>query len=373
MLALAALVVDARSATPSTAQTRRASPWRTCSRSGRSPAVSRLPSRPPDAGSPTSSPTWTTSGTCRRGGRPARVSADARQRRPGAPRALTSGAAHSSFPGLVARRPPPRVHPRGEGHGPRGDLGCGARPDDAGRRHVHGAHRAGAAVGSVGQDADRRGGAAGSAGRAVPRAIGQEHRRAHPRRSVLHRHATRRRWSSIDVTSGATTALTPTPIVLRSFQLSPTGPSHPLRRAESRRRWASSARSRTTRSCWPCRRPARAPRRARKLTERGRFSWAPDGQRLIVRSRRHADGAAGRRAARRSRGSRRSRSRSASRCGRPIASRFATLVADPSVTDPELEPVKPGMYTTAQPFMDLYLVAGRRLVEEPHRAASPIR
>ena len=83
--------------------------------------------------------------------------------------------------------------------------------------------------------------------------------------------------------------------------------------------------------------------------------------------------AAGRGRRGRSRGSRRSRCRSASRCGRPIASRFATLVADPSVTDPELEPVKPGMYTTAQPFMDLYLVAGRRLVEEPHGAASPIR
>ena len=41
----------------------------------------------------------------------------------------------------------------------------------------------------------------------------------------------------------------------------------------------------------------------------------------------------------------------------PDGSRFATLVADPSVTDPELEPVKPGMYTTAQPFMDVYVVA----------------
>ncbi len=40
----------------------------------------------------------------------------------------------------------------------------------------------------------------------------------------------------------------------------------------------------------------------------------------------------------------------------PDRKRFATLIADPSVTDPELEPVKPGMYTTAQPFMDVYLV-----------------
>src|SRR6185295_17876403 len=40
----------------------------------------------------------------------------------------------------------------------------------------------------------------------------------------------------------------------------------------------------------------------------------------------------------------------------PDGSRFATLVADPTIADPELEPVKPGMYTTAQPFMDLYVV-----------------
>ena len=55
---------------------------RTCSRSGRSRAASRWRSRRPGAGSRTSSPTWTTSGTCRRGGRPATSRADARQRRP---------------------------------------------------------------------------------------------------------------------------------------------------------------------------------------------------------------------------------------------------------------------------------------------------
>ena len=53
---------------------------------------------------------------------------------------------------------------------------------------------------------------------------------------------------------------------------------------------------------------------------------------------------------------RRSRSRSSEPVWSPDGSRFAALVADPSVTDPELEPVKPGMYTTAQPFMDLYVV-----------------
>src|SRR5439155_19777241 len=35
----------------------------------------------------------------------------------------------------------------------------------------------------------------------------------------------------------------------------------------------------------------------------------------------------------------------------PDGTRFAALVADPTVIDPEIEPVKPGMYTIAQPFM----------------------
>lgn len=41
----------------------------------------------------------------------------------------------------------------------------------------------------------------------------------------------------------------------------------------------------------------------------------------------------------------------------PGASHFVTLVADTSVTDPEVEPQQPGMFSIARPFMDLYLVA----------------
>ena len=39
----------------------------------------------------------------------------------------------------------------------------------------------------------------------------------------------------------------------------------------------------------------------------------------------------------------------------PDGTRFAALVADPTVTDPEIEPAKPGMYSIAQPFMDLHV------------------
>lgn len=41
----------------------------------------------------------------------------------------------------------------------------------------------------------------------------------------------------------------------------------------------------------------------------------------------------------------------------PGSERFLTLVEDPSQQDPEIEPVKPGMYTIARPFWDLYLVS----------------
>ena len=40
----------------------------------------------------------------------------------------------------------------------------------------------------------------------------------------------------------------------------------------------------------------------------------------------------------------------------PDGTRFATLVADDSIHDPEVEPGQPGMYSIARPFIDLYVV-----------------
>src|SRR6185295_8792318 len=100
-----------------------------------------------------------------------------------------------------------------------------------------------------------------------------------------------------------------------------------------------------------------APAAAVKLAERGRFSWSPGGAQLVfVKNGKlmvlPPDGRG------EARPWRDSFTLAASEpVWSPDGSRFATLVADPSIADPELEPVKPGMYTTAQPFMDLYVVA----------------
>jgi len=102
--------------------------------------------------------------------------------------------------------------------------------------------------------------------------------------------------------------------------------------------------------------PGSKPAAARKLADRGRYSWSPDGKELVFTK-------GGRLVVAPVEGGEPKPWReSYSFVGEPVwapgGSRFATLIADPSVTDPELEPVKPGMYTTARPFNDVYVVGG---------------
>ena len=157
---------------------------------------------------------------------------------------------------------------------------------------------------------------------------------------------------SVNVTTGATTTLTPDPIVLRSFQLSPTG-RHILYVAPSPDTLGIIGKEQNDTFVLSV--PAAGPGTARKLTERGRISWA-DGERLsFVRGGRlmlmPADGSAEAKpwldSLKLSMGE---------PAWSPDRKRFATLIADPSVSDPEIEPGKPGMYTIARPFMDLYVV-----------------
>jgi dipeptidyl aminopeptidase/acylaminoacyl peptidase len=165
--------------------------------------------------------------------------------------------------------------------------------------------------------------------------------------------------TSIDVLSGASAPLTSDAVVLRSFQVSPTG-RHVIYVAPAPETLGVIGKEQndtfvlSIETAGGARREARKP--AWKLADRSRFSWAPDGEHLLfVKSGRlmslRADG-----------GSEAKPWLDAFKLAvsepewSPDRSRFAALVADPSVTDPEVEPVKSGMYTTAQPFMDVYVV-----------------
>jgi dipeptidyl aminopeptidase/acylaminoacyl peptidase len=161
---------------------------------------------------------------------------------------------------------------------------------------------------------------------------------------------------AIDVASGTSTTLTASPIVLRSFRLAPTG-AHALYVAPDPATLGIIGKEQNDTFVLPINLAAGSkPAAARKLADRGRYSWSPDGKQLVfLKSGRLV-------AAPVEGGAPKPWRESYALAGEPIwapdGSRFATLVADPSVTDPELEPVKPGMYTTARPFNDVYVVSG---------------
>lgn len=157
----------------------------------------------------------------------------------------------------------------------------------------------------------------------------------------------------VDASTGASTALVNGPIVLRSFRLSPTG-QHLFYVAPTPETLGVIGKEQNDTFIVPISPGAvGAPRR---VSERGRFSWSPDGTQLLFASmgRLMALPVAGGEATP-------WRDRLTLPVSEPIwspdGSRFVALVPDPSIVDPELEPVKPGMYTTAQPFMDAYLVS----------------
>lgn len=161
--------------------------------------------------------------------------------------------------------------------------------------------------------------------------------------------------TAVDVASGRSTRLMQEPIVLRSFQIAPSG-DRLLYVSPEPETLGVIGRERNDTFVLPID-VTNAPRpMPRKLSERGRFFWAPDGHRLLFAK-------SGKLMALPADASGEAKpwlETFTLNVGEPIwapdRSRFAALVADPSVTDPEIEPAAAGMYTIAQPFMDLYIV-----------------
>lgn len=163
--------------------------------------------------------------------------------------------------------------------------------------------------------------------------------------------------TAIDAATGRARALTTAPAVLRSFRVSPAG-GRILYVSPAPETLGVIGKEQNDTFVLPIDlADGGKPSAPARLPERGRISWSPDGRQLLfVKS--------GRLMALPGDGSGEAkpwREKLTLPVGEPVwspdGSRFAALVADPTVTDPELEPVKPGMYTTAQPFMDVYIVA----------------
>ena len=272
--------------------------------------------------------------------------------RPGAPRALTIGASHSAFPVWS----------------PDGRRLAFVREEQSGGRVViWDAERD--VLTPVGEPFTARAYLAPQwepSGRSVIVAVPLPDRQAQPYRVRVVKSADARipgdqfftderraLLTAIDATTGTATPLMSDQAVLRSFQLSPTGRDLLFVSADPA---TLGVIGREQNDTFVLSIAGARPAMPRKLTERGRFTWSPDGTHLLF-----AKG--GRLMTMSVDGGpaapwRESFTLSTSEpVWSPVGTRFAALVADPAVSDPEIEPVRPGMYTIAQPFMDLYVVS----------------
>jgi len=272
--------------------------------------------------------------------------------RPAAPRALTSGTTHSSFPAWS----------------PDGRRLAFVREDPSGGRVViWDADRD--AMTPVGDPLSARVYLAPQwtpSGASLVVAVAQPDRQPQPYRVRVVKNTDARvpgdqfftderraLLTEIDAGTGKATALASEAAVVRSFRLSPTGRDVLFVSPDPA---TLGVIGKEQNDAFVLAIAGARPASPRKLAERGRFTWAPDSAHLLF-----AKGG---------------RLMSLPIAGGPAApwreaftlavsepiwspdgTRFAALVADPTVSDPEIEAVRPGMYTIAQPFMDLYVAS----------------
>lgn len=159
--------------------------------------------------------------------------------------------------------------------------------------------------------------------------------------------------SVVDVRSGRSRPLLPAPVVLRSFRLSPDG-RNLIYTAPAPETLGVVGRERNETFLVPL--ASGTPRKLAPEAGAGPLSWGPDGRALLYAQKGRfmlwpleggetrpllPDGAPA----------------VTQPVWAPGGARFAALVPDPAISDPELEKPLPGMYTIARPYMDLYLVS----------------
>jgi dipeptidyl aminopeptidase/acylaminoacyl peptidase len=156
----------------------------------------------------------------------------------------------------------------------------------------------------------------------------------------------------LDLSTGNHRFLTEKPVRLRSFTLSPDG-EHVIYTAPSPETFGIIGEERNETFILA----VDGSTLARKVGEKGeRFTWHPDGRRLLYKKngKLHSMPVAG---GEPSPFLANLEAKVTELVWSPDGTQFISLVPDPSVKDPEIEPPQPKMYTIARPFMDLVLVS----------------
>lgn len=155
-----------------------------------------------------------------------------------------------------------------------------------------------------------------------------------------------------DLRSNRVTLVLADPIVLRSFKLSPDS-RHLIYTAPAKETLGIIGKERN--ESFVVSLDGELPAKPRKLPAVPQAGWSPDGRLLFVKNGKLQALALD--AAEPAPFLPELNIRVSGANWSPDGSSFLALVPDPSLSDPEIEPPQPGMFTLARPFFDLYLVS----------------